>query len=117
MVDESIVNGLIHAHVALGRFLPMMFQGNQAQRQQAYTNMKQTTTEVGRLANVLKAQKVAMRAEELVKFANYLDSNGFYALADQITEMIILVKEADDADIIPIEKARKIKEREEKYPC
>lgn len=55
--------------------------------------------------------RVASTKEELVNFADYLDNNGLYALADQITDVVALVKEAE---IIPIEEAKKKKDIEQK---
>jgi hypothetical protein len=62
--------------------------------------MQQTIDEVGRLANQLKTQKSANQIEYLIKFANYLDSNGFYALADKITEVIILATQTNESNLI-----------------
>lgn len=100
MAEEVIVDGLIHAHYGLEQFLSRMFQGTQPERQQAYRNMVQTIAEVGRLANQLKTQKSASQIEYLIKFANHLDSNGLYALADKITETAILLNETNKDDLI-----------------
>jgi len=98
--------------------------GTPQQRQAAINRMVENVGHLGQfvrnyqqklMAAHQKAKVASSSVEELVKFADYLDESGFHALADKITDMVALVKKADEADIIPIEKARKSKEKEKEY--
>lgn len=121
MVDESIINGLLHTHLIITQHLPKLFQDIDPSIQERYIWDEETERvwkilgqalgELGRLINKLKitqTPKTSFQITDLVKFADWLDENGFYALANKIDVSVGLVKTAEEYGYCP--QVGKVKE-------
>lgn len=127
-VDPKDVSGLAQSHGLIMSLLPKLWQPgiSNKERQNALNAVnKELVQNIGPLINKIKTNvsstaitsnqqvdstpgpapfnRPANSVYELIKFADYLDELGAYALSDKVTEVAVLIKSAAENELSPIQ--------------